>query len=108
MVAGSVGVVWIARRFGERRAVWEGTFCAILLAALGVLTWRQSRMYSDIETLWRTTIDRNPQSWLAYNDLGGVLYARGQLDDAIQLFQNAVALDPDNAEAQNNLGGRPR
>ncbi|HEY3855503.1 MAG TPA: tetratricopeptide repeat protein [Verrucomicrobiae bacterium] len=104
IVAGSVGIIWIARQFGERRAIWEGAFCAILLASLGVLTWRESGMYKDIETLWQTTIERNPESWLAYNDLGGILYARGQLDDAIKLFQKAVALDPDNAEAQNNLG----
>jgi tetratricopeptide (TPR) repeat protein len=104
IVAASVGIIWVVRRFGERRAIWEGTFCAILLAGLGVLTWRQSRMYTDIETLWRTTIARNPESWLAYNDLGSVLYARGRVDDAIKLFQNAIALDPDNAEAQNNLG----
>ena len=59
------------RRSDERRLVWERAFCAMLLAALCLLTWRQSRMYADIETLWRTTLERNPDCWLAQNDLGG-------------------------------------
>jgi Flp pilus assembly protein TadD len=59
----------------------------MLLAALGLLTWRQSRMYADMETLWRTTIARNPDCWLAQNDLGAVLYEKGQVDQAILLFR---------------------
>ena len=39
--------------------------CFVLLAVLATLTWRQSRMYADAETLYRTTIDRNPNCWLA-------------------------------------------
>jgi len=76
IVAACVGLHAIFRGFGERRLVWERAFCAMLLATLGLLTWRQSRMYTDIETLWRTTIDRNPDCWLAQGDLGAVLYEK--------------------------------
>ena len=104
IVAASVGIHALFRRFRARRLVWERVFCAMLLAALGLLTWRQSRMYADIETLWRTTIDRNPACWLAQNDLGAVLYERGQVDQAIIRFRSSLAIQPDDAEAQNNLG----
>ena len=40
---------------------------------LGGLTWRQSRMYSDIETLYRMMIAANPDCWMAYNNLGAAL-----------------------------------
>jgi tetratricopeptide (TPR) repeat protein len=99
-----VGIHALFRRFGQRRRVWEGAFCAMLLAALGLLTWRQCRMYADLETLWRTTIDRNPDCWLAQNDLGALLYEKGQVDQAIIRFRSSLAIKPDNAEAQNNLG----
>jgi hypothetical protein len=35
-----------------------------LIATLGVLTWRQAAMYKDTETLFRTTIERNPACWM--------------------------------------------
>jgi tetratricopeptide (TPR) repeat protein len=104
IVAASVGIHAVFQGFRERRLVWERAFCAMLLAALGFLTWRQCRMYADIETLWRRTIDRNPDCWLAQNDLGAVLYEKGQLDQAIVRFRSALAIQPDYAEAQNNLG----
>jgi protein O-mannosyl-transferase len=104
IVAASVGIHMIFHGFGEKRLVWERAFCAIWLATLGLLTWRQCRMYADMETLWRTTIDRNPDCWLAQNDLGAILYEKGQLDQAILRFRSSLAIQPDNAEAQSNLG----
>jgi tetratricopeptide (TPR) repeat protein len=89
---------------GERSLVWERAFCGMLLAALFVVTWRQCRMYTDVETLWLTTLDRNPDCWLAQNDLGALLFEKGQVDQAIIRFRSSLAIYPDNAEAQNNLG----
>ena len=85
--------------------------CLALVAVLAVLSWRQSRMYADIETLYRTTIDRNPDCWMAHNNLGNALADRGQVDEAIAHYQKALEIKPDYAEAHNNLGdrsGRPR
>jgi Flp pilus assembly protein TadD len=77
---------------------------ATILLVLGVLTWRQSGMFSDNETLWRTTIALNPTAWMAHNNLGGLLLQKGQVDQAIAQYQQAVALKPNDAEAQYNLG----
>jgi tetratricopeptide (TPR) repeat protein len=84
---------------------WSAGICAAaLLAGLGVLTWRQCGMYADTETLWRTTIERNPGCWLALNDLGAMLYERGQTDQAITLLRKSLGIEPGNAETENNLG----
>jgi hypothetical protein len=37
------------------------------------MTWRQSGIYKDAETLYRETLRRNPSSWLAHNNLGFLL-----------------------------------
>jgi len=78
---------------------------AVLLVMLGTLTWRQSGVYRDTETLYRATLIRNPASWLAHNNLGVALLDKpGHLAEAIAEYQAALELNPDDAEAHNNLG----
>jgi tetratricopeptide (TPR) repeat protein len=88
----------------RRKPFLKTAICGVLLLMLGVLTWRQCRMYADAETLWQATIDRNPTSWLAQNNLGDILLHKGQLDEAMAHFQKAISIQPDNAEAHDNLG----
>src|SRR5262245_13074011 len=76
----------------------------LLLATLGVLSFRQSGMYRDMETLWRATIGRNPSSAMAHNNLGMLLVQTDRLNEAMYYLQRAVTLNPGNAEAHNNLG----
>jgi tetratricopeptide (TPR) repeat protein len=85
-----------------------------LVAALGVLTWRQARLYRDNETLFRATVTRNPGCWMAYNNLGRELMrSKARLPEAIATIERAIVLRPDYPEAHNNLGlaltqsGRP-
>jgi tetratricopeptide (TPR) repeat protein len=76
----------------------------ILLPALFLLTWRQSGMYADAETLYRTTIRKNPGSWMAHNNLGILFADMGRTDEAMARYLKALELKPDNAESYNNLG----
>jgi hypothetical protein len=61
----------------------------LLLLTLGVLTWRQCGMYEDVETLWRTTIARNPGCWMAYNNLGLILAQTGRTVEAMEQFRKS-------------------
>jgi len=78
--------------------------CVALLLALGLLSWRQSAVYRNLETLWQATIAGNPECWIAYNNLGVVLLDTGRRDDAIADFQKAVDVRPNHVEAHYNLG----
>jgi tetratricopeptide (TPR) repeat protein len=77
---------------------------AALLAFLAVLTWRQVGIYRDLETLWRDTLEKNPVSWMAQNNLAAVLLQTGRLEEAIDHLQKALEIDPNDVETHNNLG----
>jgi tetratricopeptide (TPR) repeat protein len=76
---------------------------SLLLLTLSLLTWRQCETYYNLETLWRATIAHNPTSWLALNDLGALLYNRGETTEAIGYLRRSLAVQPGNAETHNNL-----
>src|SRR5207237_6360455 len=63
----------------EARLFLRQAIYALLLVILGVLTWRQSRQFTDIETLWRTTIARNPACWMAQTNLGTLWLNTGKI-----------------------------
>ena len=77
----------------------------MLLAALGVLTWRQCGMYRDAGTLYRETLARNPACWMAHTNLGDILSKiPGRLPEAIGHFEAALRINPRDVNAHNDLG----
>jgi len=79
-------------------------FCAGLLLIPATMTWRQTWFYENLEALWNHTLAWNPECWVGHNDLGFVLYQKGQMEAADAEYQKALAIKPDFAEAHNNLG----
>jgi tetratricopeptide (TPR) repeat protein len=94
----------ICQRAGQRGRDLGTLAAAIVLLILGASTWRQARIYQNPEMLWRDTIAKNPQSWMAHNNLGVVLRASGKIDEAIAHCEQALRIKPDLAEAHYNLG----
>lgn len=90
--------------FAEGKGFPRQVLCMLLLLTLGILTWRQSRQYIDIETLWRTTIARNPGCWMAHSNLGSFLLKTGNVDEAIAHFEKVLEIWPNHAGGHNNLG----
>lgn len=75
-----------------------------LLVPLGFLSWRQCAMYADSDSLWRATLARNPESWMAHNNIAISLVGKGKVDEAIIHYNEALELDPNYSEAHYNLG----
>jgi protein O-mannosyl-transferase len=97
------GAATLARSYNQARQLIFGLLVCVIVT-LTALTWRQSAMYADIESLWRTTIARNPDCWMAHNNLGTVLLQKGQVDDAIARYQQTLQLAPESGDADYNLG----
>jgi tetratricopeptide (TPR) repeat protein len=90
---------------GTKRLFPVAVLAGALLVALGGLTWRQCRLYADPGTFWRAALAANPESWLAHNNLGNVLFERGRVDEAMAHFKSAVEIAPGYAKAWYNLAG---
>lgn len=74
-----------------------------LVVLLGAVTWRQSQIYADVETLYLRTIERNPASWLAHHNLGMLKLAASPLD-ATGHLRAAAQIRPGDAQTRVNLG----
>jgi tetratricopeptide (TPR) repeat protein len=98
-----VGVVaWAAARFAQFH--WPAAVAWAIGLALGLLTFQQTAIYRDNFTLFRSVLARNPQSWMAHNNLGYFLELSGQLPEAEAQYRATALLKPDSAEAHYNLG----
>jgi tetratricopeptide (TPR) repeat protein len=94
----------------------RGAVYGIAVLGLGILSFRQSHIYKDAETLYRTTMERNRECWMAYNNLGTVLADDGRVDQAIRTYRDGLLVAPaglPRASIHSNLGkalvlvGRP-
>ena len=95
----------------ERRGAWRTIAMAVagaLVLCCAVLTFRQTLIYHDEETLWRDTLAKNPKAWIAYGNLGGLLVREAAapgadsaalLDEAGRCCDRAVTLQPQEPEA---------
>ena len=113
----AAGIGWGQMRGSDRGKkhllITNYSFPISFLLVLAALTWRQSGQYRDSETLYRATIDRNPECWMAHTNLGVALAASGRTDEAIAHYEKALSVDPSLARVHNDLGsalfskGRP-
>jgi len=101
IIPASSGLVLVLRRFPL-----PGKFVPVALVVfLGVLSWRQSGIYTDQETLYRATLVRNPESWMAHHNLAKALAEKpGQLQETIEEYRASLRIYPEFAETHNNLG----
>jgi tetratricopeptide (TPR) repeat protein len=100
----AAGLSAVSSRSGSSSRFLKPVIGGGLLVVLGMLTWRQCGMYTDLETLWRTTLARNPKSYMARNNLGTVYLNQGRLEKAMACFQEAQEIQPHDANACLNLG----
>jgi tetratricopeptide (TPR) repeat protein len=120
LVSSGIAVL-VARAPG--RPVFNAAVAALIVGTpLTAATWHESAAFSDAETLYRTTISRNPSAWMAHNNLGRLLLTSSRaraddqastapaperqrlLDEAASEFRTTLQIKPDLPQAHNNLG----
>ena len=77
---------------------------AALLVGLSALTWNQTLVWRNSETLWSRVLSVDPASSYAHSAWASLLYEQDRVDEALDQSRQAVALAPGLPEAHNNLG----
>jgi len=77
---------------------------AVLLTALAYKSNRQSHFYRDSQSLYRETLERNPGSWMAHDNLGQLLMGEDHVDAAIEHYRRALEINPAFPGIHDNLG----
>jgi tetratricopeptide (TPR) repeat protein len=83
----------------RRRAV-----LGALAVVLGLLTWNRAQAFGDGESLWRDTLARNPEAWMAWNNLAGLELASGRWAEAAADERQALRFQPNYGDGWFNLG----
>jgi len=105
-------IAWILRASHDRRVSRPVTMGALgvaglVVAALGVGTWQQTRVWRDSETLWRWALEADPRCAICANNLA-VLFVgsdnAAQLREAERLARHALAINPAYDSSYNTLG----
>ncbi|MGA2243224.1 MAG: tetratricopeptide repeat protein, partial [Verrucomicrobiota bacterium] len=77
---------------------------AMVIAALMVCAWKQTSYWRNSESLWAHTLTCTSDNFIAQNDLGNALLQKGDVDEAIAHFQQALQIKPNYAEVHYNFG----
>jgi tetratricopeptide (TPR) repeat protein len=98
-----VAVTWLAAQWRMSRAAFGGLMAGVL-AALMICAWKQTAYWQNSETLWARTVACTASNCVAHCNLGIALRQRGMVDQAIAQFDEALKIQPDDADSHNNLG----
>jgi tetratricopeptide (TPR) repeat protein len=88
----------------RRRGPACGAAAALVLAALTSCAWVQTAYWRNSEALWSHAMDCTSGNWYAFNGLGNILKDRGDLNGAVDYYQQALKLCPDHVASLTNMG----
>ena len=83
------------------RSVLAGAAAVLFVLAVGA--WDQSRVWQDSETLWRWSVNVDPDCSICWNNLGTSLTAQNRHPEAEVAFRKAFALRPKRARLASNI-----
>jgi protein O-mannosyl-transferase len=103
IVLAAAGIATAASRLSPVGQYAIAGVCVAAVGMLAVLSFRQTYIYVDKVTLYQATLGRNPDCWMAHNNLGEV-FSKTNPPQAIAHYEAALRLRPDYPQAHNNLG----
>lgn len=111
LLGGGLYYLWqrnVGQRLGNRKFSLLTAAAAMILMALGVLTWRQVEIWHDTDRLWNHVLaitDRSIfRSGTAHHLVARFSADRGDLDRAIEHLRISINIEPTNSTTYSDLG----
>src|SRR5262249_34437022 len=111
LLGGGLYYLWqrnVGQRLGNRKFSLLTAAAAMILMALGVLTWRQVEIWHDTDRLWNHVLaitDRSIfRSGTAHHLVARFSADRGDLDRAIEHLRISINIEPTDSTTYSDLG----
>jgi Flp pilus assembly protein TadD len=88
----------------RHRRLVLGSAGAAVIGALAAAAYVQAGYWQDSISLWKHTIACTSENWVAHANLGNALASQGRMSEAIEQFELAVQILPNEAKPHLTLG----
>jgi len=105
LAGGALKALWNRRVTGwvsRQSFVLANSIAIVILLALGVLTWNQTQVWSNSETLWRHALSVGP-STIAHYHLALTLDRREESGKAVEHYRKSLQIRPNYLDARIGL-----
>lgn len=82
---------------------FPAALAAAVVVLLGLLTWRQTQVWHDAETLWAHAVRTATKDPWAHNFFANALVHHGDVEKGKEEYRQALQIEPDFKEAHHNL-----
>src|SRR6266545_310406 len=105
-VTAGTALLWAIERLRLRVSLPLQAGLALLITAgpLGTAAYVRNLVWKDDFILWSDVVAKSPQKGRPHFQVGLAYKLKGQIDDAMREYREAIRLDPAYAPAHNNLG----
>lgn len=105
-VLGAVAGFWTAAELSRSRLWRIGLLVPALVAVCicAIMTHQRAYAYSNALSFYEEMVRKNPESYLAQNNLAVELSKSNRYDLAMDHWREALRINPDSAESYNGLG----
>jgi tetratricopeptide (TPR) repeat protein len=105
---GYFGFFFVAAYYFEKYKGLKSTSVSLITAAVLLvylfLTYQQSKIWENSETMWSKVIQHNPKTPLPFRNRGNYFRDNNMAEKALKDYSEALRLEPDQDEAYNSRG----
>ncbi len=102
MLGPAMITTWLILRNQKKRMII--VILAGFLSFLGIQCFIQTGYWKNTEMIFRHSLRINPDSWMAYNNLGIILGKKKKFKEAGDYYNRSVQINPNYSRARYNLG----
>ncbi len=100
-------MAWLYDRYvvGDKLKSWVTWVLAVYIAALGVLTWQQTKIWRSGDVLWTDVLKKFPEANpVAYFARANHYFGHEEFENAIEDYSEAIEMSPRHFQAFTNRG----